>query len=167
MHLLKGTFNKITGEVAPWARPFRKAICRQQRPFDVPDLPFVSSGKPTGPYEYSFDSPGVALLRLVVREPADSSYGSDFQSWHSWGDNSTHAGVAVWTPNDRIFLFDPNCGGILFKWKGHSEASSFPEVVDLALEYMYQQYDRKKGGRTAKIVSAQRLDTECLPFGQV
>ncbi|MBN9122856.1 MAG: hypothetical protein J0I06_27580 [Planctomycetes bacterium] len=160
--LLNGTYSRITGRAASWAGPIRNPIRQLQTPFN-----FGGGGHTQGGYEYAFDTPGTAFLRLIVREPPDNNYGSDFQSWYSMGGGSNHAGVAVWTPAGEVFLFDPNCGGLLLNWQPCPIAASFPVVVDRALEDMYTRYDRLRGGRSAKIVSAQRLDPASLPYGQV
>jgi hypothetical protein len=158
---LRGSYDKITGRTAPGMRPFRNAIRQLQRPFDGP-----FEGKPDGTYLYEFGAQGIGLLRLRVLEPADGAYGSDFLSWYST-DSSNHAGVAVWTPAGRVFLFDPNCGGLLFRWALSDQVGSFPVAVDMALRHLYGLYDRMRGARTARLVSVQQLDPNGLPYGRV
>jgi hypothetical protein len=161
--LLKGTYNKITGRAEPWAQSFRQPIRNLQRPFDV-----GSSGSlPGASYEYTFATPGTAFLNLVVQQPRDTNYGNQFQSWYSLGGGSNHAGVAVWTPAREIFIFDPNCGGMLCSWQPCHEVDSVPTAIDKALELMYVSSDRMRGLRSGKLVSAQRPDVNTLPYGRV
>lgn len=160
--LLQGTFNKITGQAASWASPIRRSVRTLQRAFDLGGV-----GKPPGTYEYSFNQAGTALLSLVVREPASSDYGSDFLGSWSMDSVTNHAGVAIWDTNGCIFLFDPNCGGIMVHWTPCSVVTSFAVAVDMALRSGYGTFDRMKGGRSAKLVSALKLDPAALPYGNV
>jgi hypothetical protein len=160
--LLTGTYNKATGTAPAWADPIRRPVRQLQRAFNIGGV-----GKPPGTFEYTFDQPGTALLSLAVREPAATSYGDAFLGSWSWDDVSNHAGVAVWDTNGCIFLFDPNCGGIMVHWTQCNVVPTFPTAVDMAFKSGYAIFDRMKGGRSAKLVSALKLDPAELPYGSV
>ncbi|MEI1595110.1 hypothetical protein QJA14_25655, partial [Escherichia coli] len=42
---------------------------------------------------------------------------------------------------DEIFIFDPNCGGVLFAWNGDNYSESMPVIIDMMLEQMYCLYE--------------------------
>ncbi len=166
--VLRGTFDKVTGQAPAWVKPIRQPISRF-----ATAIRHRRRGPPPGTYEYTFDQPGTALLGLIVREPADNSYGDAFippEMWKfwNWGSGSTnHAGVAVWSTNGSIFLFDPNCGGIMVHWTPCTQVPSFAVAVDMAFRSGYAIFDRMKGARSAKLVNALKLDPTALPYGKV
>lgn len=158
--ILRASYNKITGRAQPGMQGFRAGIRDIQRPFDFGGGPTLA-----GDYEYDFTTPGTAFLRLYVYDPAHvGGFGADFQAWYSMGGGSNHAGMAVWNPAGTVFLFDPNCGGLLFRWAGYG---SMPAALDAALADMYTRHDRLRGARAARVLSAQRLDPTTLPYGRV
>lgn len=161
--LLKSSYNKITGEVNPWGREVRNKTKRLQAPFGLSIVPDFFRRRLPGLYEYNFTSPGVTFLRLVVKNKQDSKkYGSDFLFRFSPDFASNHAGLCTWMPSGEIFVFDPNCGGLLFWWGTCEKVASLPAAIDMALERLYMRFDRLKGSRVAKIVSAQKLDINDL-----
>lgn len=88
----------------------------------------------------------------------------NFRGVFIFGQSANHAGVIIWAP-DEIFIFDPNCGGVLFSWTGDNHSESMPVIIDMMLEQMYCLYDRMKGARKAKVVSCITLEQPY--FGKV
>lgn len=154
--LLRASYDKFQREnVMP---SYRRSIKILQNAYERP--PFFGG---RGSYEYNFSSPGTAFLNLYVKDPSDDTeMGGRFDSRFSFSSGtSDHAGVAVWQEN-TAFLFDPNCGGMLYTWG----QESFEAAADRALTSLYNRYDRYRGRRRAMIISAERLDPATLPYGR-
>lgn len=148
--MLNASYNKITSSVTHGFHEIRKNISSIQKelnnPFNTP-----------GQYIYNFNRHGVCLL-LVNVDSSPCNYGKTFQGRFSFfGQRANHAGVIIWAPFE-IFIFDPNCGGVLFSWDGGNNSENMPLIIDMMLEQMYCLYDRMKGDRKAKVVSCITLD---------
>lgn len=157
VRMLNASYNKVMCSVTPGFHSLRKSILSIQNelnnPFNTPRR-----------YIYSFNGYGVCLL-LVSVDGFHHNYGETFQGRFSFfGQSPNHAGVIVWAPFE-VFIFDPNCGGVLFSWAGDNGSENMPFIIDMMLEQMYCLYDRMKGHRKAKVVSCVMLDD--LYFGKV
>ena len=155
--MLNTSYNKVMNSVTPGFYDLRRSILSIQDELN-------NQSSPPGSYVYNFNKCGICLL-LVNVDSLPHSYGESFQGRLSFfGQTANHAGVIIWVP-DEIFIFDPNCGGVLFSWTGGNYSISMPVIIDMMLEQMYCLYDRMKGGRKAKVVSCITL--EQLYFGKV
>lgn len=155
--ILNASYDQLMSCVAPGFHEFRNNIeliqCELNSPFNAP-----------GRYVYNFNRRGVYLL-LVNVNSSHHGYGEIFQGRFSvFGQSANHAGVIVLAPSE-IFIFDPNCGGVLFSWTGDNNSENMPFIIDMMLEQMYCLSDRMKGDRKAKVVSCITLDNPY--FGRV
>lgn len=155
--MLKSSYNKVISSITPGFHALRKSIFAiqndQNNPFKKP-----------GANVYSFDRCGSCVL-LVNINSSNLGYGDLFQGRFSFfSEPANHAAVIIWAPNE-IFIFDPNCGGVLFTWNGGDSSQSMPIIIDMMLEQMYCLYDRMQGARKANAVSGLILDKLC--FGRV
>lgn len=147
---LNASYNKAMNAVTPGFYELRRSILSIQNelcsPFNTP-----------GRYVYNFKRCETCLL-LVKVDSLPHSYGENFQGRFSFfGKIANHAGVIIWAP-DEVFIFDPNCGGVLFSWSGDNNSANIPVIIDMMLEQMYCLYDRMKGARKAKVVSCITLE---------
>ncbi|OKV08673.1 hypothetical protein [Escherichia coli] len=155
--VLNASYNKVMNSVTPGFYELRRSILSIQNELNSPF-------NTTGSYVYNFNRCGICLL-LVKVDNLPYGYGENFQGRFSFfGQSANHAGVIIWAP-DEIFIFDPNCGGVLFAWNGDNYSESMPVIIDMMLEQMYCLYDRMKGARKAKIVSCITLEPPY--FGKV
>uniref|UniRef100_UPI0011E87503 hypothetical protein n=1 Tax=Serratia marcescens TaxID=615 RepID=UPI0011E87503 len=81
---------------------------------------------------------GAVLLKLSVGpvEPRQNA-GSAFKTW-DWDYAQNHMGLAVFEGNGDVFVFDPNCGGVLVNWQSDAYLPTPVEVVDSVLLRMYR-----------------------------
>ncbi|RDA61890.1 hypothetical protein DVH07_18240 [Hafnia paralvei] len=155
--MLTASYNKVMSSVTHGFYKLRKNILSIQNELNSP---FHTPGS----YVYNFNKCGIFLL-LVNVDNLPHSFGENFQGRFSFfGQRANHAGVIIFAP-DEIFIFDPNCGGVLFSWAGDNHSENMPVIIDMMLEQMYCLYDRMKGGRKAKIVSCITLDNPY--FGKI
>ena len=108
---------------------------------------------------------GAVLLMLSVgsvegRQNAGSAYNTS-----SWNYAQNHMGLAVFESNGDVFVFDPNCGGVLVNWLADNYLSTPAKLVDSVLLRMYRLYDRECGKRTASLKGFEALNYNQLPFG--
>lgn len=155
--MLSASYNKDMGSVTPGFYNLRKSIFSIQNELDNPfDTP--------GSYVYNLNRHGLFLL-LVRVDSLPHSYGDSIQGRFSFlGQWPNHAGVIVMSPGE-VFIFDPNCGGVLFSIGGDNHSENMAVIIDMMLEQMYCLYDRMKGARKAKVVSCITLDKPF--FGKV
>lgn len=154
---LNASYNKAMNFVTPGFNELRRSILSIQNELNSPF-------KTPGSYIYNFRRCGICLL-LVKVDNVPHRYGEFFQGRFSFfGQSANHADVIIWAP-DEIFIFDPNCGGVLFSWAGSENSESMPVIIDMMLEQMYCLYDRMKGIRKANVVSCLTLDKPY--FGKV
>ncbi len=155
--MLSASYNKLMSSVTPGFHALRKNILSTQNELNNP---FKTPGK----YIYDFNGNGAGLLMVNVDE-LHRHYGEMFQRRFSFfGSTPNHAGMMVWAPSET-FIFDPNCGGVLFSWDNDADSTSMPCIIDMMLEQMYCLYDRLKGSRKARVVSCIELETPF--FGRV
>jgi hypothetical protein len=132
----------VTEQLEEAYASYRRYLARMQERY---------AGPVGGNYEYEFRTPGVALLNLIVGTDERPPRRRFAWWWWPFGPWANHAGLAVWDPG-RFFIFDPNCGGILYN-RGDNPVTD----MDLALLLMYYQYDRLSGQRSALVISAQKV----------
>ncbi len=148
--VLSASYNKVMKTVTPGFHELRRSISSIQNELSSQ---FSSPGR----YVYNLKRRETCLL-LVKVDSLPHSYGENFQGRFSFfGPIANHAGVIVLAP-EEIFIFDPNCGGVLFSWSVDNPSESMPVIIDMMLEQMYCLYDRMKGARKAKVVSCITLD---------
>jgi hypothetical protein len=82
--------------------------------------------------------PTARLLGMAyIRERRRIPHGSMYRRLSVQSKAAHHCGVIVWDANDA-FVFDPNVGGVLFRWSP-AKITRLPQAVDMLLERRYTE----------------------------
>lgn len=147
---------RSTRAITPGFSPLRKRIMAMQ----------VNSENLVYPLVNFSDIDGGVLLGLSagptqVRSVPGCAYLSKKRCYET-----NHSGIAVLNPTGRVFVFDPNCGGLLAHWKPDTVLTSPEKLIDQLLLHLYRRYGIHKGLGTASVTRIENVPFSCLPFGE-